>query len=282
MREKGRKRKKWLIVLTAFLFFAALVFGSLCIGLQYKLRHWEYWSPDYEKIDISLLLDKETRSEEDYKVLYSQTGLTKIGIDGTLAQEGGREKVLKIQEYYFRGPTRDGRYASPIMYMDETSSYATLAALQDGDVLVTATTIVAWWRFGHSALVVDASGGRVLESIGMGSDSKYNSTSVFTNLANFMVLRPKAEAETKVQVVEYAKENLVGLPYVFTVGILSKKNPKKIKYTQCAHLVWYAYKQFGIDLDSDGGALVLPQDLANSSHLELVQTFGFHPERLWK
>ena len=39
-------------------------------------------------------------------------------------------------------------------------------------------------------------------------------------------------------------------------------------------LVWYAYRQFGLDLDGNGGALVLPFDLANSSQMELVQVFG--------
>ena len=47
-------------------------------------------------------------------------------------------------------------------------------------------------------------------------------------------------------------------------------------------LVWYAYQKFGLDLDGNGGALVLPFDLANSSQMELVQVFGFDPDRLWE
>ncbi|MCI8790350.1 MAG: hypothetical protein HFH92_14885 [Lachnospiraceae bacterium] len=47
--------------------------------------------------------------------------------------------------------------------------------------------------------------------------------------------------------------------------------------TQCAHLVWYAYRNFGYDLDSDGGFVVTPDDLYHSDLLELVQIYGIPP-----
>lgn len=47
--------------------------------------------------------------------------------------------------------------------------------------------------------------------------------------------------------------------------------------TQCAHLVWYAYRYFGYDLDSDGGFVVTPDDLYHSDLLELVQIYGIPP-----
>ena len=71
-----------------------------------------------------------------------------------------------------------------------------------------------------------------------------------------------------------------GIPYSAFAGIFTAKD--SIQKTQCAHLVWYAYRQFGLDLDGNGGALVLPFDLANSSQMELVQVFGFDPDRLWE
>ena len=51
--------------------------------------------------------------------------------------------------------------------------------------------------------------------------------------------------------------------------------------TQCAHLIWLAYAQFGYDLDSDGGWIVTPKDLANSPLLEVVQVYGMDPDRPW-
>ncbi len=98
-----------------------------------------------------------------------------------------------------------------------------------------------------------------------------------------MVLRVKdssADAEKVNQIVEFAENNLLGVPYEGLAGLLTNKN--EIKKTQCAHIVWYAFKQFGIDLDSNGGLLVTPYDICNSEHLELVQVFGFDKDKLWK
>ena len=284
MTERNTKKriKKWLAIVLAAL-FALLATGlAFCLGVPYQLRTWKNWQPDYEKLDITALLEKENLLDEEYETLYRQTGLTRLAIDDMRGEEQGRQRICAIQKYLFDGATPNGRYASPIMYIDETSTYATLAYLQDGDILVTATTVVSWWRFGHAALVVDADKGLLLESIGVGVESKYNASTVFCNLANFMVLRPKASAETKAQVVAYARANLSNLPYSATIGILSKKNPENIRSTQCAHLVWYAYKRFGIELDSNGGGLVVPKDIANCKELELVQAFGFNLDRLWK
>lgn len=281
-KRAGRKLHRGVAVLLVFLLLFAAIFAILCAGVQYRIRRWKYWRPDYEKTNIEELLDKPSRTEEDYATLYAQTGLTAIGMEDTLSQPNGKQTVLDIQRYYFREITIYGEYASPVMYQERTRSMATLAHLRDGDVLVTPSTVVGWWRWGHCALVVDGENGLLLESIGVGSDSRYNSVEAFGNLPGFMVLRPKADEETRAQVVSYAKENLVGLPYVFTVGILSKKFPSKIRYTQCAHLAWYAYRRFGVDLECNGGGLVVPRDIANSDKVEIVQIFGFDPDGLWK
>ncbi len=44
--------------------------------------------------------------------------------------------------------------------------------------------------------------------------------------------------------------------------------------THCAHLVWYAYKQFGYNVDSDGGFITTPRDLYNSDLWEVIQVYG--------
>ena len=45
--------------------------------------------------------------------------------------------------------------------------------------------------------------------------------------------------------------------------------------------MWQAYFNFGYDLDSNGGAIVVPKDIATSPLLEVVQVYGFDPDRLW-
>ena len=278
------KRKNWkkrLAVALAVLLFVVAAVCAFGFGTVWQLNSWEYWKPDYEMPDITPLLEKAELSDEEYETLYRQTGLTKLGIDDLRGELNGAARIKKIQAYFFDGGTRAGRYTSPIMYMDETSTFSTLTKLRDGDILVTATTVVSFWRFGHSALVVDGKNNLILESIGIGSESQYNNAEVFTNLVNFMVLRPKADEETKAQAVAYARENLVGVPYRFTVGILTKKERETLYGTQCAHLIWHAYNRFGLELDSNGGGLVIPQDIANSENVELVQAFGFDLDRLW-
>lgn len=79
---------------------------------------------------------------------------------------------------------------------------------------------------------------------------------------------------------EYASEIIVDENEEETKGngIETEQKPEDLSVlsgTQCAHLVWYAYKQVGIDLDSDGGIFVTPYDILNSPYLEVVQSYGY-------
>lgn len=280
MRKNTKKRIA--IVLVALLLFVASVLGALQLGVVYTERSWTHFKPDYEKIEISEILYKTELSEEDYQTLYKQTGLTKIGVDGLLA-EGRRQKIISIQEYFFKEHEIYGDHFAPFTYIEKTKGHAPFAALQDGDIIVSATTRVSWFRYGHAALVVDGRQGIIAEAFSPGSESSLNSVTTFDYLANFLILRPKVDAEVKQRVVQFAKEELVGIPYRMTTGVFSKKfNEDSLTGSQCAHLVWYAYKKFGVDLDSTGGGVVKPQDMANSEHVEVVQAFGFDLEKLWK
>ena len=282
MAETGKKKrmKKWLAVTLAVLFSLAFVLGFLQLGAVYSMRAWEYWRPDYEKTDILPILEKRELSEEDYKVLYAQTGLTKLGIDDLLS-EGKAGRILQIQELYFKPFTVENDCFAPFTYMAEIDWNALLTTLKDGDILISATTFTSWFRYGHSALVVDGADKLVVESVSPGERSELASALEFTDRASFMVLRAKAEETLRREVAKYARENLVNLPYRLTMGIFFKKFKQTPTASHCSHLVWYAYKKYGIDLDSTGGGVVTPRDIARSLNLELVQTFGFNPEKLW-
>ncbi len=52
----------------------------------------------------------------------------------------------------------------------------------------------------------------------------------------------------------------------------------KIVGTQCAHLIWCAFREFGYNLDGDGGLIVTPKDLYESPLLEVIQVYGMKPE----
>ena len=75
------------------------------------------------------------------------------------------------------------------------------------------------------------------------------------------------------EIADYAKDNLVGLEYSLFAGFFGAQE-EVLTQTQCAHLVWYAYNQFGIDIDSTGGETVTPKDILKSDKLEIVQIYG--------
>ncbi len=243
----------------------------------------ECWRPSYEKINISGILDKVILGDEDYKILYEQTGLTEIGVDRMLQNgQTGKDKIKALQTQYFSEHEVINEQFAPFTCTDYIGESIIHCYLEEGDILVTSSTHFSGSRIGHSGLVTSTYYGseKILQSNAYGYPSSLGDIRDFNNRVNFMILRPKADGETKKQVVQYASENLLGLKYDIAVGVLSNKN--KISKTHCSHLVWYAYKRFGIDLDCNGGLVVTPKDLANSPNVELVQTFGFDPVKLWK
>lgn len=280
VQSKWSKRQRLFALFGGIFLFIFVLLGSLKIG-EWNAHAYEYYMPDYAQQNILPVLEKQQKTQEDYDFLYAQTGLTKLGIDGLL-QEGNVDKILAIQTHYFADKNITREHFAPFTCQDEAESVAPVAKLEDGDIIVTASIHVSWWRYGHAALVVDGERGLVLEAISMGTKSKYGGLADFAKFANFLVLRPKVDKETKGEITAYAKENLLDIPYRLTVGVFSKKYKETaIKSTQCAHLVWYAYKKFGVDLDSTGGGVVKPQDIANSPHVELVQAVGFNLQTLW-
>lgn len=150
-----------------------------------------------------------------------------------------------------------------------------LPRLEDGDILVTRCTHSFGWRHGHAALVVDAGAGRTLEAITLGIPSGYGSVQSWRTYPSFSVLRLKGTgAEFRREVARYAQAHLHALPYRLTSGLFREKAPSPPSGSQCAYLVWYAYHQFGYDLDSDGGRLVTVADLIQSPLLETVARIG--------
>ncbi len=269
-------------VLLAVLIFVAAACCVLQAGSWYTEKTWEFWYPDYAKEDITDMLSREELSDGEYERLYRQTGLTRLAIDDMRGSVEGRGRILTIQEVYFTDYTVNHRRFNPFTYMDEIDGYTSVCYLREGDIILSSSIRVSWWRYGHAAVVVDAENYLIAQTIGPWAKSGVDNITTFSSLADFIVLRPKADDETKSRVVSYMVSDMMDIPYRFTAGLFFNKNPERLKSSQCAHFVWYAYNKFGVDLDSDGGWLVKPQDIANSDELELVQVFGFHPEKLWR
>ena len=273
------------VVCSIVIFFVG-VFGGMEIGCLYNRNTLRYWEPDYQQVDITPLLAKETLAAEDYETLYRQTGLTKVGVDDLRGSYSGRNKILSIQEGFFQKRTIERRKFGPMVYTEEivyesTSELPIITNLKDGDILVSSSMYFSWWRFGHAGLVIDGNAKRLVEAFEMGYPSDITHASAFAYRANFILLRPKVDEAVKKQVVEYAKEELVGLPYDFMVGLTSKKYLETPKSTHCSHIVWTAYERFGVDLDFNGGKVVTPRDMMKSDKMEVVQVFGLDLDELW-
>jgi uncharacterized protein YycO len=282
MKKIKKLSKRAILVVVCACIVASILIAALGLQIAFMISDTiECWHPDYEQVDISQILEKSELSDEDYATLYAQTGLTQIGIDRCLSHgSNGKKRILAIQKDFFTAHTVRNDFYAPYVCTDFIDGEMTACYLENGDILVSASTHVSSWRIGHAGLVTDSSFNEVLQASAYGETSAVGSLADFTDRVNFMIFSPKADTETKNNVAQYAKENLLGKTYDVTVGVLTDKD--NVEKTQCSHIIWYAYKQFGIDIDCDGGKVVTPRNIANSTELELVQVFGFDIQKLWK
>lgn len=280
--------KKLLILL--FVISSIILIIAVRTRLTKPLAHVK---PDYDKISIVKLLDKKELSDEDYKNIFYQTGLGASAIDSLLADKAnGKNKILEFQENFFKDVNIFYQKITPITYqesvLDDNGNIVfgtELAPYENGYILVTRATYSAGWRHGHAAIITDSKYGEILEAAVLGEDSQIASIDSWRYYPNFILLKLKnAEQSELDEIAEFAVKALYKVPYRLTVGIFSSKYKDGINPagTHCSHLVWYPFKKFGYDLDSNGGILITPQDIANSPYLEVVQVYGFNPKDLWK
>ncbi len=281
--KKYKKRKLWLLGLTAVAFLL-LLWG---VASEDHARY----TPDYEKVNIENYLGKEELSQEDYIVLFRQTGLARSAVDA-LREQGREEELLVLQEKFFAEipiKCRRNKIISKEERVDENSvtedsvsisarrvvrnpqeNYAEIPYVEEGDILITFNCHVLGWRNGHAAIVVDGENGLTLEASELGSDSAVMSMNHWKRYPSFAVLRLKgATKEERQQIAEYAMSEMVDVPYYLAAGW-----GDWAEGTHCSHLVWQAYDHFGYNLDSDGGIIVTPHDLYESPLLEFVQVYG--------
>lgn len=151
------------------------------------------------------------------------------------------------------------------------NSHIEFTDIEDGDILVTDSTYCFCYRHGHAALVVDATKGLTLEAYGIGTESEYSKISEWERYPHVKVLRLQAPKELRKAIATYAKRDLFGIPYRLSSGMIDDKDMKGEYWgTQCAHLVWLAFKKYGYDIDGDGGWLVTPADFIKSELVAVV------------
>ena len=267
-----------IIILTIFLYFAQTFFA----------HRYGNFMPEYSKIEINHILNKNNLQTQDYETLLLQTGLGRSAIDYLIENDDSyKETIRQYQKYFFdskhlKCDSLLGIFTREDILINNESQEIQIPfiAIQPGDVIVTTSTHSAGWRHGHSALFLGK--GRTLESTVWGSNSVVTKLSDWQRYSNFAILRVKNSSnEYRLKVAEYAYNNLVDIPYRLTCGLWGEKAKMINSPTfglQCGYLVWYAWQANGVDLDSDGGKLVTPNDILQSQQLEVVQLFGMDPK----
>lgn len=279
------KRKKYITV--AVLALAGVL--ALWLFLQYVFPHFHRpYVPDGSPADLTEVLSKPALSDEDYRFLFTQTGLGRSAVDDLLALgDAGRTQIIETQTAFFAHPgdapcralgitTKEHRFLDEEGYLEYQ---VPLAPLKNGDILVSLSTHTAGWSHGHAALVVDAENGVTLESVVLGSLSSHMDVNHWRSYSTMVVLRPKASDETRQKVVQLALDKLDNIPYSLVSGVFGDKfQPLDGPHSaHCGYLPWYAWMAAGVDLDSDGGRIAAPEDFLHSPNVEVVQVFGFDP-----
>lgn len=229
---------------------------------------------------IGIIQKGGTLTEENYETVFSQTGLGKPAID-KFKRSRNTAELQNYYDYYMKNKdyecVREGIFAYHEYITDENGNKIEnppFADLQNGDIIITLSIHTFGWRHGHAAIVTDAANGTTVQAVMLGEKSAFGNVSEWTGFPLVAVLRAKdLDANTRQQIADYAKNNLVGVDYSLFAGMFSKNEEIPTK-TQCSHLVWYAYNQFGINIDYNDGETVTPKDILKSDKLEIVQVYG--------
>lgn len=242
-------------------------------------------NPQYAMVNIEGILEKEVLDEQDYEVIRQQTGLSATATMYLYGQNR-QEELFLLQEAYFKGVSVWCFHNTPITkeerIIDEEGNIQKgmpIPYVENGDILLTYCSHFLGWRNGHAGIVVDSEKRLVAEAQVLGKPAVITSLDKWEKYPSFAVLRIEGmEKEVREQVAWYAVDHLVGVSYHLTAGIrerlLGETQEGSPSGTQCAHLVWYAYRHFGVDLDSDGGLIVTPDDIMNSPEVTIIQRYG--------
>ncbi len=294
--KKYRKIKIALSVLLALFLFLFGVASGLLIASADADRNVRFL-PAYQKEDLAPLAAKESWTDEDYRTILMQTGLGRSAADALRAEGNAAALSLYQDEFFYEGEVRHEFTAGTVTTLHDvlyepgtdTEHHALFAPLEKGDVILTSTCHTFGWHNGHAVLVTDVRAQDVLESTAPGQKSRitHGGARWFAASPNFLVLRLKGVSkEERAELADRAKTELVGVGYTLTVGIFSPKdqceNGRAPQGTNCAHLVWQSYKNCGYDIDSNGGLVVTVHNIAKSDLFEVVQAYGFDPDRLWR
>lgn len=265
--------------------FVSVLTACLLIGWKRQTEPLVYYMTPCEKMDITDILEMEEFGEKEYRILFFQTGLSRRAIE-KLSDAQRNEILTAAQEAFFSVPQIQCTRSSPLSWEEQNVSECLpeFAGLEEGDILISFCSHILGWRNGHAAILVDAENGITLEAVMLGEDACLQSLYKWQTYPSFLVLRLKGQPlPVRREIAQYAYQNMQGLPYGFAQDFLEHFGIRLQKEdTDCSHLIWKAYMEFGFDLDSNGGLLVTPKDLSESPLLEIVQVYGINFDKIYE
>lgn len=241
--------------------------------------------PSAAQQDISAILEKDIWTAADYRQIWQQTGLGREIVDTLRTEKNGNQQILREQERFFSAPPYDCRILSGFSMAEgltRKSDFYPLYGLQPGDVVLTKSTHTLFYRHGHSALCLDAD--TLLEATAIGNPTEETAAENWGSYPSGIQLRitKEAAAETGMNreelgkaVAKYAEEKLSNDTYNLLAGAIGKGIDTG--ETQCAYLVWAAYRPFGIDVSSRNFPIT-PHALLQSGKFEVIRCWGFDSE----
>lgn len=270
---------------TFLIIFFISLFSLFFLYQGYLLQNPRY-TPDVATVNLNPLLEKETFSDADYESFYEQTGLSKPIIDELASQPDFKKKILIFQENYLKEVSVYSEFLPPLTTSElvgESSDVInhkafTLAPYHNGYLFFTKSTFTMNWRHGHMGIVTDEIRGITLEALNPGSPTIEQNVSKWEYYPTFKMMRLKDVPQSTLDATaDYAATYLKGLPY----NILADKSQETPIDTHCALLIWQTFNHFGYDLDATGGLFVSPKNIAISPLLEVLQIYGFDPDKDW-
>lgn len=237
----------------------------------------EIWSKTENKLN-----NGEALTDEDYQLIFSQTGLGKPAVE-YLIENNNAQAIEEYHQYYLDDKNyscvREGIFACHEFITNEEGEELqnpALANLENGDIIITLSIHSLGWRHGHAAIVTDAENGVTAQAVMIGEKSDFGTIDEWDEFPLVAVLRLKdIQENTQNEIAQFASEKLIGINYALSAGIIGGGDFDSAPFTtHCAHFVWYAYKHMGFDIDSNGGAVVTPKEILHSDKLEVVQVYG--------
>lgn len=266
----------------------SLCFLFLLIGYFYITVKAAYFMPTHEKVDLLPLLMQEQLTEKDYQLIYEQTGIAKPLYEELKTLPNFTEKMLIFQADYLKKKNVKWIYVPPITFEERLTNpsgdFATgfeLAPYHNGYILFTKAAHSLGWHHGHAGIVIDEKHGKTLEAISIGKGCKTQNIQKWQYYPTFKMMRLKcASLEEHNQIALYANNTLKNATYHLLSYPYTDMNFTPTK-TQCALLIWQAFYHFGYDLNTFNNLFITPKDLASSPLLEILQNYGFNPEKAW-